>query len=209
MNLWMKLFVTEAAILNFAVQGWYFTHMLQLNSYRPERYKKWCADNEKKLVAWSRMIPALSVLTLALTTLVEPWVVTAICGVLLLVTALVNWPKKAKKPLVVTARVKRLFVTEALLCAALVCFYWFLPLRGAALLGLCHVVIWLFVGIANRINTPIENKIADGFVKDAQRRFFRKFKDNLRRLLLGWHIVKIRHCFIGFRACAASQDAGA
>ena len=61
MEFWMKLFVLEAAILNFAVQGWYFTHMLQLNSYRPERYKKWCLDNEKKLVTLPRMLPSLTV----------------------------------------------------------------------------------------------------------------------------------------------------
>ena len=61
MDLWMKLFVVEAAILNFAVQAWYFTHMLQLNSYRPERYKKWCVDNEKKLVTLTRMLPCLCV----------------------------------------------------------------------------------------------------------------------------------------------------
>lgn len=170
MDLWMKLFVVEAAILNFAVQGWYFTHMLQLNSYRPERYKKWCLDNEKKLVALTRMMPALCVLCIWLEMKVEAWISFAVCGAVLLITALVNWPKKAKKPLVVTARVKRLFLTEGVLCAALLCMFWFLPLRGAALLGLCNVVIWLFVGVANYINSPIEKKIADSFVEDARRR---------------------------------------
>ena len=170
MEVWMKLFVVEAAILNFAVQGWYFTHMLQLNSYRPERYKKWCLDNEKKLVTLPRMMPALCVLCIWLATFAGDAVAYAVCGAILLLTALINWPKKAKKPLVVTARVKRLFVTEGVLCALLLVLFWFLPLRGAALLGLAHVVVWLFVGLANLINTPIENKIADGFVKDARRR---------------------------------------
>ena len=170
MEVWMKLFVVEAAILNFAVQGWYFTHMLQLNSYRPERYKKWCTDNEKKLVTLARMLPCLCVFCIWLASKHLGWVTDAVCGGILLLTALLNWPAKAKKPLVVTARVKRLFVTEGILCAALLAMFWFMPLRGAALLGLCHVVIWLFVGLANRINTPIENKIAKGFVKDAQRR---------------------------------------
>ena len=170
MIFWMKLFVIEAAILNFAVQGWYFTHMLQLNSYRPERYKKWCLDNEKKLVTLTRMLPCLTVFCIWLAGRVEDWITYAVCGGILLLSALLNWPKKAKKPLVVTARVKRLFITEAVLCGALLAMFWFLPLRGAALLGLCHVVIWLFVGLANRINIPVENKISQGFVKDAQRR---------------------------------------
>ena len=170
MDLRIKLFVVEAAILNFAVQGWYFTHMLQLNSYRPERYKKWCQDHEKKLVTLARMLPCLCVFCIWLASKHLGWITDAVCGGILLLTALLNWPAKAKKPLVVTARVKRLFVTEGILCAALLAMFWFMPLRGAALLGLCHVVIWLFVGLANRINTPIENKIAKGFVKDAQRR---------------------------------------
>ena len=120
MDLWMKILMCEAVVLNFAVQGWYFTHMLQLNSSRPERYKKWCHDNESKLVSWPRMLPALCAVTLALSGLDE-WISIAVCGVIVLITALVNWPKKAKKPLVVTARVKRLFITEALLCAVLLC----------------------------------------------------------------------------------------
>ena len=87
-----------------------------------------------------------------------------------LLTALLNWPKKAKKPLVVTARVKRLFLTEAVLCAVLVGLVWLVPMSGAALLGLTQAVVWLFVDLANRINTPIEKKIADSFVEDARRR---------------------------------------
>lgn len=170
MELWMKLFVVAAALLNFGVQSWYFTHMLQLNSYRPERYKKWCIENEKKLVTLSRILPFLCVLTLWLEGRVDSWIMYAVCGGILLLTALLNLPKKAKKPLVVTARVWRLFLTEAVLCVGLLCLFWFLPLRGVAFLGLAHVVVWLFVGVANYLNTPLENAVAKGFVKDAQRR---------------------------------------
>ena len=37
MELGFKIAMLAAAALNFAVQSVYFTHMLQLNSYRPER----------------------------------------------------------------------------------------------------------------------------------------------------------------------------
>ena len=50
MELYMKIAFLVAAALNFGVQAVYFTHMLQLNSYRPERYKKWCKDNDARLV---------------------------------------------------------------------------------------------------------------------------------------------------------------
>ena len=34
-----------------AVQVVYYVHMLQLNSYRPERYWKWCGQNKGKLLS--------------------------------------------------------------------------------------------------------------------------------------------------------------
>ncbi len=170
MELAMKLGMLAAGALNFGVQAVFFTHMLQLNSYRPERYKKWCTDNDKKLVNIPRLLPFLCVLVLWLNGRAADWILYAIAAGVLLLTALLNLPKKAKKPLVVTARVWRLFATQAVLCAALLCLGLFLsPQRGIALLGLGSMVIWLFTGAANLINQPIEKRIADSFVADARR----------------------------------------
>ncbi len=171
MELAMKWVLIASAALNFGLQAWYFTHMLQLNSYRPERYKKWCVDNDKKLVTLSRILPFLCVLAMVLYGRVPEWGIYAICSGVLLLTALLCRPRKAKKPLVITARVKRLFVTQALLCALLLTGVWFLlPLRGLGMVGLLSMVIWLWTGVANYINIPLENKIAAGYVADARRR---------------------------------------
>ncbi|MBQ9859755.1 MAG: UDP-N-acetylmuramoyl-tripeptide--D-alanyl-D-alanine ligase [Clostridia bacterium] len=170
MDLALKIAMLAAAALNFIAQAVYFTHMLQLNSYRTERYKKWCVDNEKKLVNIPRMLPFVCVLLLYLNGRTSAWVMYGIGAAVLLITALLNFPKKAKKPLVVTARVKRLFVTQAVLFAVFGAVFWFWGVRGFALLGIANVVVWLFTGAANYINTPIENKIADGYVADARRR---------------------------------------
>ena len=170
MERWMKLAMLVAAALNFGAQAVYFTHMLQLNSYRPERYKKWCLDNDKKLVNIPRLLPFVCVLTLWLADKVELWVMYGVCAAVLLLTAILNWPRKAKKPLVVTARVKRLFVTQGLLCAGVLCLILLPAHRGVALIGVAGMVVWLFTGVANLINTPLEKAIADGYVKDAKRR---------------------------------------
>ncbi|MBR5524746.1 MAG: UDP-N-acetylmuramoyl-tripeptide--D-alanyl-D-alanine ligase [Clostridia bacterium] len=170
MERWMKLAMLAAAALNFGAQAMYFTHMLQLNSYRPERYKKWCLDNDKKLVNIPRLLPFVCVLTLWLADKVELWVMYGVCAAVLLLTAILNWPRKAKKPLVVTARVKRLFVTQGLLCAGVLCLILLPAHRGVALIGVAGMVVWLFTGVANLINTPLEKAIADGYVKDAKRR---------------------------------------
>ena len=170
MEVAMKWAMLVAAALNFGVQAAYFTHMLQLNSYRPERYKKWCTENDKRLVNVPRLLPFLCVILLWLNGRVETWILYAAAAGVLLLTALLNLPKKAKKPLVVTARVWRLFATQAVLCAVLLCVGFFLSAqRGIALLGLGSMVIWLWTGVANRINVPIEKKIADGYVADARR----------------------------------------
>ena len=170
MDLWFKIAFLAAAALNFGVQAVYFTHMLQLNSYRPERYKKWCVDNDKKLVTVPRMLPFLCVLALWLAGRVEDWILYAACAAVLLLAALLCWPKKAKKPLVVTARVKRVFITQAVLCAGLLCLIFLPAYRGVALIGVANMVVWLWTGVANRINVPIENSIAKGYVKDAAKR---------------------------------------
>ncbi len=165
----MRWLLMAAGALNFGVQAWYFTHMLQLNSYRPERYKKWCADNDKKLVTVRRLLPFLCVFTLWLHNRVPDYALYAISAGLVLLTALLNLPKKAKKPLVVTARVRRLFVTEGLIGVVLLALTWFtLPMRGLGLLGLGQMIIWIWVGAANYINLPIEKKIAAGYVKQAR-----------------------------------------
>ncbi len=170
MELAMKWAMLAAVVINFGVQAWYFTHMLQLNSYRPERYKKWCTENDKRLVNLPRMLPFLCVVLLWLYGRVENWLIYAIAAGVLWLTALLNLPKKAKKPLVITPRVWRLFVTQLVLCALLVCVGLFLGVqRGVALVGVGSMVIWLWTGVANVLNIPLEKHIANGYVEDARR----------------------------------------
>ena len=170
MGLAMKLAMLATAALNFGVQAVYFTHMLQLNSYRPERYKKWCTENDRKLVNVPHLLPFLCVLVLWLGGRVENLILYAVSAGILLLTALLNLPKKAKKPLVYTARVWRLLATQAVLCLALLSIGYFLsPQLGIALLGVGSMVIWLWTGAANYINAPIEKHIANRYVEDARR----------------------------------------
>lgn len=172
MELAMKVAMAAVTALNFGLQGVYFTHMLQLNSYRTARYKKWCTDNDSKLVNIPRLLPFLCVLLIwVMEKGVPVWGAYGLGAVILLVTALFHLPKKAKKPLVYTLRVWRLIATQAVLCALVLCGFWFLsPQRGIALVGLFSMIVWLWTGLANVINTPVENRIAAGFVKDARRR---------------------------------------
>ena len=57
MNLALHICFLLACAACYAVQTVYFTHMLQLNSYRPERYGKWCRENPGRLFFIGRLLP--------------------------------------------------------------------------------------------------------------------------------------------------------
>lgn len=161
-----KLIMLVFAAVHFGLQAIYFTHMLQLNSYRPERYRKWCTDNDKKLVRVRTMLPALLIPTMFL----PEFYCYIASAVILLVTALLNIPKKAKKPLVVTARVKRLFATNFMLMVAVLIGCYFLShLRAVGIVCVLSLTVFVWVGVANYINLPLEKAIANHYVEDARR----------------------------------------
>lgn len=163
----LKLLVLVAAATSFVVQSLYFVHMLQLNSYRRERYRQWCKTNESRLVAVRRLLPALLLPAMYLPTVY----CYAVSAVLLLATALLNIPQKAKKPLVFTARVKRLLAAMYIFCAAVLAGCFFLsPLRCIGFTALFSLVPWLWVGVVNTALLPLEQSIANRYVRDARHR---------------------------------------
>lgn len=170
MELALKIVMMAATAFNFIVQAIYFTHMLQLNSYRPERYKKWCRDHDEQLVNVRHLIPFLCIPAMWLNGKVELTVLYAVAAAILLLTGLLNIPKKAKKPLVYTPRVWRLLVCQAVLLILMLLLCWCItPVRAVGVLGLISIVIWLWTGAAAYIMLPLENHFAKGFVKDAAR----------------------------------------
>ena len=168
----MELTVARIALLlccllNHLVQSLHFTHMLQLNSYRNERFWKWCKDNENRLVSVKTLLPAL---LLPLLYLPEFWCIVA-AAVVLAITTLLNIPKKAKKPLVYTARVKRLLTAQYLLFVVLMGICFVLPYKQyVGFVGLASIPVWVWTFVSNTATAPIEKAIGNGFVKDAKRR---------------------------------------
>jgi UDP-N-acetylmuramoyl-tripeptide--D-alanyl-D-alanine ligase len=165
-----KLAMTATFLLNFTLQMLQYTHMLQLNSYRPERYKKWCRDNDEKLVNLPHLVPFLCIPAMWLEGRVDaPWLYGA-AALIFALTALLNLPKKAKKPLVYTPRVWRLIITQSVLALLVLTLGWLLTAaRGVGILGLFSVILWGVTGVAAYINKPLEDYFASRFVKDAAR----------------------------------------
>ena len=163
----LKLIMLIATAFTLGIRSLYFVHMLQLNSYRPERYSKWCKENDSRLVNWRALLPALLLPAMYLPSLYCYIVGSAA----LVLTLFLNLPKKAKKPLVYTARVRRLLAALFGLYIAVLTLCWFLDsLRCTGFTALLSLLPWFWVGLVNKLMLPVEKGIANGFVRDARRR---------------------------------------
>lgn len=154
--------------VNVTLQALYFIHMLQLSGYVNRTYLGWCKSHEREVLPNARFL-ALVALGLMLVLFERPWAAwIAVGGVAL--SCLFSLPKKAKKPLRFTWRVRRLLGTFGLLAAAALVGIYFLPahLCAVALLLLLLLTV-LLVPLCNLLNAPVEKAIARHFVNDAKR----------------------------------------
>jgi len=137
----------------------FYIHMFQLNAYKPGAQARWILRNGRR---WAALFIPLA-------------------------GGFLFWPRGAKKPLVYTARVKRMLVTAAALqllyLAAFAEAYYLLIMRGepsdyfVLSLGAC----WMLFGgytlqflapwtvlLANAVNAPIEHAIRRHYIHEAK-----------------------------------------
>ncbi|MBE6679195.1 MAG: UDP-N-acetylmuramoyl-tripeptide--D-alanyl-D-alanine ligase [Ruminococcaceae bacterium] len=146
----------------------YFTHMFQLNSYTAKVQFTWYINN------FSRLIPCILLLFAGIACSFFPYREYSYAHLLFaissLILALCYMPKKAKKPLVYTARVKRLLFTFALLTIALYTLSAFIGKgNGIIILGFVALFIPVLIIIANVINAPIEAMVRNYYINDAKK----------------------------------------
>lgn len=160
-------------------------HLFQLSSYQDGSYLKAVKTHKKDFRSIRRILPCIVMLLGAVSFSSMPWMTLA--GMLLYL--LLNRPKKAKKPLVYTARVKRL-----LCCAGILAVLWLLLLNYAStcllyaalvrqsaalarwslllpVLAVVLTILWehRLVLLCNDLMSPIEHAISQHYYKDAQR----------------------------------------
>lgn len=139
-----------------------YIHILQLNSYRPERYLKWFSENKGKIVCARGVFPLLSLLIFPFS---KEWAFFLMAALFLIGAPYKK--KKAKKALVYTARVKRLMVAGVLTDAIIVWVawafgLWFIMPIAALFSG------WLVMA-AYYIMCPVEKCISNYYIRDAKR----------------------------------------
>ena len=144
-----------------------FMHYFQLNSYKAAEHLPFAARN-LPLYALSAVYFGIGLLAI----IMPPMIAAAFVTLLSLSYALSFKPASkriTKKPLVLTARVKRMLITEAaiyvILGALAIAFipYRFLPIAVSAAFVLTP---WLCLA-ANIINAPIEQAVRDHYTKEA------------------------------------------
>jgi len=137
-------------------------HFFQLNSYRHDTHRKWLSQNKRKIIV-PLIFGALSF---------GAFFLHKITAVVFVLFALVSIPKKAKKPLVYTPRVKRMLITAGLIT--------FVPLGfvialckdlmiSSALMCLYIALAPFIMLISDLINKPMEKCINKGYTKDAEK----------------------------------------
>lgn len=169
-----KALLVAVCTVQAALETVYYTHMLQLNSYRPERYTAWMRENDRRVFPPTRLFSVLPLAVLMMFGFAENesgLIIYAVAIFFCLISALLDIPKRAKKPLVYTARVKRLLVTQGVILAAFAALAFGLPPHRltCAVLLLLVVLVPLLVSLSNAVNRPLERRIADRYTADARR----------------------------------------
>ncbi len=151
--------------------------MFQQNSYRSERYRRWLSESKDSTSMW-RLV-ALVILFLALSTFGRHDVTLAIAGIFGLFSAKSLLGRKYKKPLVWTARARRIFTVAIILliavCTACIILFkhgdTFESLNIAALAALgCFCASHIIIVAANLILMPLEKAVTAHYYNDARQR---------------------------------------
>lgn len=147
-------------------------HFFQLNSYRFDTHTKWIKENSRKYLTHN----IIAVLMLIVVLIPMNPVVKAIAlEVLFIISLPTEKPKKAKKPLVYTARVKRMLATTLLVVLAVLVPTTIKGLTSAHETYPLFAMVMIYtlspyiVLLSNLINKPLELSINQYYTNDAKK----------------------------------------
>lgn len=145
--------------------------MLQLNSYRNERYVRWF-NSSNESTSYLRLGGCISLFLILVQHL--PFAVTGIVAILILGWIIFSLSRvKYKKPLVFTKRAVRIYFTMSTICVLAIGLTGFLTqsVYNAAVVTIAVTVVSpLIMLLSNIILRPVEKCINDKFYKEAANR---------------------------------------
>ena len=138
-------------------------HMFQLNSYKRRVHVAWL--RRTWLAEWlpRHILIAIAALLAA----VGSWEFLVILFTMMQIP--LNRPRKAKKPLVLTPRVKRLLATDGMLHFFALVAAWHLVPHSSLVLALAMLASPFFLLAADIVNAPLEKAINRHYLGDARR----------------------------------------
>ncbi len=149
-------------------------HMLQLESYKNERYCKWLEQNKSKIIRKQEIL-LLIIATLSLL-LKETTIVYVLISISYLLLVITKKNIEEKKSFVITNRIKRMIITY-LLSFFIILILGNMPSYGGVIAITCAILTvfsYFIVVIINILNQPIEKQI--------QKKFYKKAKNKLEQM---------------------------
>ncbi len=166
MNLLYFVLYVAAAVLGLR----YYSHMLQLSSYQFQGYFRFLGSKPQR---YGLHVGYLCVMILAGIVGIDEksgMVLYILSAIFLAFLAIQYIPRTAKKKFVVTKRVQRLFITYGIISLMVIVLAFVLKgIVGFILLAVYMGLLPLVTALANLINKPVEKRVNDWFIKDAQR----------------------------------------
>lgn len=148
----------------------YIVHMFQQNSYKPTEYREWLQVKSNIGRLLGKTLYALISLPLFLWGGRGCLIVACLLN---LMTILVNKPRQAKKPLVYTARVKRMLATTGIIFAVAGLLSALLSGMVETICALVLLILFILIPVlvllVNLINHPVEQGINRHYINDAAR----------------------------------------
>ena len=169
MNIIMMLIGVIAFSISFFVIILHHIHIYQLNYYKDKVQLNWIKKNIKDIIKKDALlIVALPFLILLFDNIIIP----IIASLILIIVAIINKPKSAKKPLVYTSRIKRLIATVGIIIyAIIVATYvaWGSVQISYVVMFVLNILAPIIVLFANLLNKPINYAINQYYINDARK----------------------------------------
>lgn len=160
----MKNFIIFEYSINLIILSIFYMYMFQLNSYTFAKQMNWMKVNYKKII-----IHILLILNSFILSMKNITAGNLVAIILLGISIFYNIPKsKPKIPFKITNRVKRMFITEIIICFIIFMLGGFQQFIYIKLLLLNILSIFICI-IANVINTPIQYVIKKKYIKQAKK----------------------------------------
>lgn len=169
----MEKILLNLSIILFAVYFYkkirHGLHILQLENYYNDRYAVWMKKNIKTVLNIKIIgMLAIPIILLAINQTNIAFALEILAYLALIVT---SKKKKEKKPFIVTARIRRMYVTFLVLLAIVFGICNFSNVIVATIvINVLASIAYTFVYIVNLINRPIEKSIRHGFCKKAHQK---------------------------------------